>query len=157
MVLTGQTRLNRLKWLLPIFLLLSFAGCKKPQIPEYQAFENFKISKLGLSESVVSADLKYFNPNEYALDLKHAELDLAVNDRHIGHSVLDTMVTIPRRDTFYLPLKMKVDMMQLFSNALSLLVNNEIDVKVNGTIKMGKSGVFFNIPVNYSGKQKIEW
>jgi hypothetical protein len=52
---------------------------------------------------------------------------------------------------------MKVDMKQLFTNALSLLVNNEIDVKVNGTIRLGKSGVYFSMPVNYAGKQTIDW
>lgn len=153
----SPTILNRIKWAFPALLLTLIAGCKQPQIPEYQAFENFKISKFGLSESVVSADLKYYNPNDFALKLKHADLDLSVNDRHVGHSVLDTLVTIPSRDTFYLPLKMKVDMKQLFTNALSLLINNEIDVKVNGNIKLGKSGVYFNMPVNYSGKQTIDW
>lgn len=152
-----STLLNGLKILFTATLLGGLIGCKKPLIPEYQAFENFSISKMGLSESVVSADLKYYNPNGYALDLKGADLDIRINDRPVGKSVLDTLITIPRQDTFYLPVKMKVNMKQLFSNAISLLMNNEVDVKVNGTVKLGKSGVFFNMPVNYSGKQKIDW
>lgn len=157
MQINSSIDLKRIKWAFPALLAIAFGSCKQPQIPEYQAFENFKISTFGLSESVVSADLKYYNPNDFALKLKHADLDLSVNDRHVGHSVLDTLVTIPSRDTFYLPLKMKVDMKQLFTNALSLLMNNEIDLKVTGNIKLGKSGVFFNMPVNYSGKQTINW
>ncbi|ULQ54400.1 LEA type 2 family protein [Flavihumibacter fluvii] len=157
MLPTNPTRLKWLKITILSAQLFGLASCKQPQIPEYQAFENFTISKFGFSESVVSADLKYYNPNTYALSLKRAELDISINDQPVGKSILDTLIAIPRQDTFYLPVKMKVNMKQLFNNALSLLMNNEIDVKVNGTVKLGKSGVFFNMPVNYAGKQKIEW
>jgi len=152
--------LSRLQWVKILFwtiLVFGFASCKQPEIPEYQAFENFTIGKIGLSETVVSADLKYYNPNSYALKLKHADLDVSINHQPVGKSVLDTLITIPKKDTFYLPVSMKVNVKQLFNNALSLLLNNEIDVKVTGTVKLGKSGVYFNMPVNYSGKQKIEW
>ena len=137
--------------------ILVMAGCRQPEIPEYQAFENFRINSVGLKESVVSADLKYYNPNDFALQLKGADLGVTLNDKAVGRSILDTLITIPRKDTFLLPVKMKVDMKQLFNNALALLVNSEIDVKVNGTVKLGKSGVFFNMPVNYSGKQQVQW
>ncbi|KIC90136.1 hypothetical protein HY58_12300 [Flavihumibacter sp. ZG627] len=151
---------TRLKWLKLIMLalpILVMVGCRQPQIPEYQAFENFRINSMGLKESVVSADLKYYNPNDFALQLKGADLGVTLNDKAVGRSVLDTLIIIPRKDTFLLPVKMKVDMKQLFNNALALLMNSEIDVKVNGTVKLGKSGVFFNMPVNYSGKQQVQW
>lgn len=147
----------QLKWLLAAAPLAFLGACKQPQIPEYQAFENFRINKVGLGESVVSADIKYYNPNHFALQLRGAELDVSINNRYVGRTVLDTLVTIPKLDTFYLPMQMKVDMKQLVSNALSLLINSEIDVKVNGKVKMGKSGVYFNVPVNYQGKQEIDW
>jgi LEA14-like dessication related protein len=149
-----------LKWLrmLPLALgCLTLFSCQKPLIPEYQAFENFGISQIGLGESVVSADLKYYNPNNYALQLKRADLNISLDDKPVGTSILDTLIMIPKRDTFLLPVKMRVNIKQLLSNALSLLLNSEIDVKVNGSVRLGKSGVFFNMPVNYSGKQKIEW
>jgi LEA14-like dessication related protein len=143
--------------LLAATTLLAFASCKQPEIPEYQAFENFTISKIGMKESVVSADLKYYNPNDYPLQLKRANLAIAINNKPVGNTTLDTLITIPKKDTFYVPVKMKVDIKQLLSNALTLLMNDEIDVKVNGTIRLGRSGFFINMPVNYAGKQKLEW
>jgi LEA14-like dessication related protein len=137
--------------------VLASAGCKQPKIPEYQALENFNISKINLSQAVVSADLKYYNPNAYALSFKHADLDIAINGKSVGKTVLDTLINIPRLDTFYLPVKMDLNMKQLFNNALSLLLNNEVSVKVTGTVKLGKSGLYFNMPVNYEGKQKLDW
>ncbi|MBC6489909.1 hypothetical protein BC349_02945 [Flavihumibacter stibioxidans] len=133
------------------------AACKQPQIPEYQAFENFRLSKIGMNETVVSADLKYFNPNEYELQFKRADLDISLNDKYVGKTVLDTLIRIPGRDTFYVPVQMKVNLKQLFSNAFSMLLTNEMEVKVNGVIRIGRSGFFMNMPVNYSGKQGIDW
>jgi LEA14-like dessication related protein len=157
MINSNSTACKWLKMLPIVILVIVSSSCKKPKIPEYQAFENFEISKIGLGETVVSADLKYYNPNEFALQLSRADLDIALNDRPVGKSILDTLITIPKRDTFLLPVKMRLNMNQIFSNALSLLLTNEIDVKVNGSVRLGKAGVFFNMPVNYSGKQKIEW
>jgi LEA14-like dessication related protein len=155
-----QTVTDRLKWWLMglgTLCVLGLSSCKQPKIPEYQALENFNISKMNLSQAVVSADLKYYNPNAYALSFKHADLDIAINGKPVGKTVLDTLIVIPRLDTFYLPVKMDLNMKQLFNNALSLLLNNEVSVKVTGTVKLGKSGLYFNMPVNYEGKQKLDW
>lgn len=138
-------------------ILILMASCSQPKIPEYQAFENFQISKINLGESVVSADLKYYNPNPYPLQLKHADLAIRLDDKPVGTTVLDTLIIIPKQDTFYLPVKMKVNMKQLLSNALSMLLSDGIEVKVDGTVKMGRSGIFFNMPVHYTGRQEIKW
>lgn len=148
------------KWALIAFcavILFQTPACKQPEIPTYQALENFRLEKVGMRESVVSADLKYYNPNRYDLQFKRANLSLWVNNKAVGNTVLDTLIRIPKLDTFYIPVQMKVDLRQLLGNALTLLTNNEMDIKVNGTIRMGRSGVFMNLPVDYQGKQKIEW
>lgn len=140
-----------------ILTLLGMTACRQPEIPKYQALENFSLGKIGMNETVVSADLKYYNPNNYDLQFRRADLAIAINNRAVGNTILDTLIRIPKKDTFYVPVQMKVNMKQLLGNALSLLMNNELDIKVNGTIRMGRSGFFMNIPVNYQGKQKIDW
>lgn len=110
-----------------------------------------------MNETVVSADLKYYNPNSYELQFRRADLDISLNDKFVGKTVLDTLIRIPKLDTFYVPVQMKVNLKQLFSNALTLLLENEMDVKVSGMIRLGRSGFFMNLPVNYSGKQEIRW
>lgn len=137
--------------------LLGLGACRQPEIPEYQALENFSLGKIGMNETVVSADLKYYNPNNYELQFRRADLAIAINNKPVGNTVLDTLIRIPKKDTFYVPVQMKVNMKQLLGNAFSLLLNNELDIKVNGTIRMGRSGFFMNLPVNYEGKQKIDW
>ena len=130
-------------------------GCSKPKDLQYIDFENFQVQELGLGESVISADLKYYNPNNFRMKLKDGDLDVSLNNTYLGNSKLDTLLEIPKKDTFLIPLKMKVDMRTFLSKALNVLLTNEVDVKLDGNAKLGKAGIYFNVPIHYQGKQKF--
>ena len=130
-------------------------GCSKPKDLKYIDFENFQVQELGLGESVISADLKYYNPNNFTMKLKEGDLDVSLNNTFLGNSKLDTLLEIPKKDTFLIPLKMKVDMKTFLSRALNVLLTNEVDVKLDGKAKLGKGGIYFNVPIHYQGKQKF--
>jgi hypothetical protein len=87
--------------------------------------------------------------------MKKAELDIYIDNRFLGHSVIDTLILIPRRDTFSLPVNLEVEMKNLFPNAFALLTRNEIELRIEGTARIGKAGLFLNVPVKYRGKQKL--
>jgi LEA14-like dessication related protein len=124
--------------------------------PLYAGVTNFKVGSLGLGESVVSADLKYFNPNNFKMKLKYGEMDIYVNNRFIGKTLLDTLTAIPANDSFLIPVSIKVDMKQIYSNALDILLLREAAIKLQGFAKLGKGGLYFNVPINYAGRQKID-
>lgn len=90
------------------------------------------------------------------MKLKYGELNVYVNSRFIGKTLLDTLTAIPANDSFLIPVSMKVDMKQIYSNALDILLSREADIKLDGFAKLGKAGLYFNVPINYEGKQKIE-
>ncbi len=139
-----------------LFCLMVFSGCKQPQAPQYAGLENLRVNTIGIGESAVSADLKYFNPNNYTLKLKYGEMNVYINNRFIGKTLLDTLTFIPAKDSFLIPVSMKVDMKQIYSNALDILLNHEATIKLDGFAKLGKSGLYFNVPIQYEGKQKID-
>lgn len=142
-------------YMMMLAVILLSSGCLKPKAPVYYDFVNFKVDSLGEVQSVVSADLKYYNPNNYNLQLKEGLVDVYLNQRLAGRSVLDSMIIIPKNDTFYLPVRMRVDMSTILANALSILLNSEMDVRLQGKAKVGRSGVFVNIPILYEGRQRI--
>ncbi len=142
--------------LITLAALLFLASCSRPLAPEYGGIENFRVNTLGVGESAISADLKYYNPNNFALKLKYGETDVYLNNRFLGKTVLDTLTVIPARDSFFIPVSMKVDMKQVYSNALSILLSNQVQIKLNGYAKMGKGGIYFNLPINYEGTQKLD-
>ena len=55
---------------------------------------------------------------------------------------------------FLLPVKLITDLSGVFNNALSLMSNKEVTVKLQGSVKAGK-GVLVRIPISYEGKKKL--
>ena len=135
--------------------LVAFWGCSSPKDLVYQDYKNFKLEKLGFTSSRVSLDLQYYNPNNFGLQLRRTELDIFINNNLLGHSSSDTLINIPRRDTFLIPLTFDTDMKNIIKNAWNSMMGNEVTVKVTGKVKVGKGNVFMSMPVNYEGKHKL--
>lgn len=88
--------------------------------------------------------------------LKKVEVDISVNEKYLGHSKLDSLIRIPKNDTFSVPVKVNVDMKTLLNNSLMAALSNELDIKIEGSTKIGKGGIYFNFPIFYQGKQKLK-
>lgn len=138
------------------FLAISaIMSCSSPKALEYRNYSNFQILNAGFNSSTVSLDLEYYNPNNFGMQLRMADIDIFINDNLLGHSSLDTLIQIPRKDSFLLPIKVDVDMHNIFKNALPTFLGREVTVKAIGRIKVGKANVFISMPVNYEGKHSF--
>ena len=139
--------------LLNLVLLLTILSCASPKALEYKTFHNFSIQKFGFNSSTIKLDLEYYNPNNYGMQLKNSDLDIFIDGNLLGHSSFDTLITIPRKNTFILPIKFDVDMQNIFKNAWSTLIGKEVLVRLTGKLKVGKANVFMSLPVDYESKQ----
>ncbi len=136
--------------LISIFTIFS---CSSPKELEYQSFHNFSIQKLGFNNSTVSLDIVYYNPNNFGMQLRNSDMDIYIDGSMLGHSSFDTLIRIPRRDTFTLPVKFDVNMQNIYKNTWSALTGKEVTVKLTGKIRIGKANVFMSFPVNYETKE----
>lgn len=89
--------------------------------------------------------------------MKHAEVDVYVNNSLLGHSTLDSTLHIPKKDTFYIPVILTVNMS---STAMSLMQSlgggqDSVKVKLDGKARLGRGGIFINYPIKYEGMQKL--
>src|SRR5258705_4064743 len=109
-------------FVLPYILI----SCSSPKALVYNDYKNFRIENLGFSNTLVKLDLEYVNPNNFGLQLKNSDLDIFINNNFLGHSSSDTLINIPRRDTFLLPINFAVDMQNIFKNTFSTLYGNEV-------------------------------
>lgn len=142
------------KKIVGIFLVvLAFMSCSSPKALEYREYHNFSVEKLGYSNSTIKMDLVYFNPNNFRMQLRNTDLDIFINGKLFGHSSTDTLIPIPKRDTFSLPVMFDVNMQSLYQNALNTLLGREVTLKVSGKVKIGKANVFMYFPVNYESKE----
>ena len=134
-------------------LTLTILSCSSPKALEYQTFRNFSVQKLGFTSSTIKLDLQYYNPNNFGMQLKNSDLDIFIDGNLLGHSSFDTVIRIPRRDTFMLPIKFDVDMQNIYKNAWNTLIGKEVLVRLTGKLKVGKANVFMSLPVNYETKE----
>ncbi|MEO6289179.1 MAG: LEA type 2 family protein [Ginsengibacter sp.] len=142
------------EWKLLIFYCgIVFCSCSSPKALEYKTYHNFSIQKLGFNNTTITLDLEYYNPNNFGLQLKNTDLDIFINGNRLGHSDSDTLISIPRRSNFILPIKFDVDMQNIFKNAFNTLLGKEVVVKLTGKLRVGKGNVFMSFPLNYESKE----
>ena len=144
-------------WIVLIGSLLMAASCRKAEAPEYYGFQDIRVGKVEGNKTTLSTTLKFYNPNPYSLQLKRAEVDVKLNSIPSGHSLLDSTIFIPGKDTFYVPVSMQVDLSSILSNALSLLLNKDkqVNVTLDGRVKLKRGIVSFSRPFHYEGKQDL--
>jgi LEA14-like dessication related protein len=139
-----------------LLFIVFMAACSKPLQPQYLGFENLQISKSGNNESLVSANVKFYNPNNFPLELKRADINLFLNDKQAAHSVLDTTVNIPKLDSFYVPVSFNVSFGNIINNALQFLLNGKAKINAEGYVRIKKSGFTFNVPIHYEVYESLD-
>src|ERR1700739_1444753 len=132
-----------------LLLVCCIFSCSTPKALEYREFKNLVVEKFGFSTSTVRMDIVYYNPNNFGLQLKRADLDIYLNNTYAGHATQEYQITVPKLSEFSMPVQVDVDMKNIFRNAFTGLLNNQVMVKLTGTVKVGKANVFLSFPVNY--------
>jgi LEA14-like dessication related protein len=148
------------KSLLPVALLLAvffifLSSCQKPKDLVFKEFKNLKVDQLSFSGAALNVDLVYYNPNNFGLQLSRTDLDIFVDSTFLGHSTQNIQVAVPRRDNFTIPLKVDLDVKNLLKNGVTSLFNKDVKVRVLGSVKLGKAGIYKTFPVDYTSVQNF--
>lgn len=154
LLMAKRFSIGGLFFIIPACLFLS---CSPPKPLEYRTFKNLTIEKVGFGSSSVKMELVYYNPNHFGLQLKRTDLDIYLDNNYAGHTSQEYQVTIPRQSEFTLPIALDVDMKNIYKNVLTTLLDKEIDIKLAGTVKVGKANVFITFPVNYEAMQTFTY
>ena len=136
-----------------LLIILIATSCQAPKDLVYRDFKNLKVEQMGFAATTLKVDVVYYNPNRFGLQLKYIDLDIYVNNNYLGHSTQDYQITIPKLSEFSIPLAIQVDMKNLLKNGFATLLGKEVNLKMTGSVKLGKANVYKNFPVNYEGVQ----
>lgn len=143
----------------PLFLagliLVLFSSCGEMKVPVFNGIENLQINRLGGGKSRLTLDMGYFNPNNSGARLKSAEGDAWLDSTYLGHFYVDTSINIPANSNFLIPVKLDVEMKNLLRHSLAAMMSEELLVTIKGKAKVGKSGFYKKIPIDYEGKQNL--
>lgn len=136
-------------------LLFLLCSCKQVKEPDFKGIENVRLVPIGTGGPTLQMDMYYYNPNKSRLSVKEAEGDAWMNGNMLGHFIMDTLINIPAYADFILPVKLQVDMSKLLQNSMTILLNPEVLIKIDGKAKIGKSGIYIRYPIRYEGKQNV--
>lgn len=142
--------------LLFVALISTLFSCRQIVAPEYVSIDNIQFGGEGFSKVTLSADVRLYNPNRSNLTFKSGSLDIYVDNRLLGHTELDSTIHIAKLDTFTVPIAVKLNMGNVLGNALSLGLKDSVLVRLDGNVRVGKSGVFITRPVKYEQKEKLD-
>lgn len=152
--------LRAMRYHLPIvitgLIILVFSSCKNLKEPVFNGIQNMRINKLKAGKSLMTLDLAYFNPNEIKARLKEVDGEAWMDSSYLGHFYVDSAVTIPANSNFVIPVKLDVEMKHILRHSLSALLNEQVLITIKGKAKVGKSGIYKNIPLHYEGRQNMQ-
>lgn len=137
-----------------LLLIILLAACAKPSDLEYVGIDNINVLKWGLSTSDVGMDLKFYNPNRQRFQLREADIEVHINGEYLGRAILDTMINVPNRDTFSIPLTMSVSTLTAAANLVKTFRDSTVQIQLEGNTRLGKSGLVVKYPIKYQGSWK---
>ena len=138
-----------------VILMMFLPSCREPKSLEFKEFKNLSVDKLSFAGAALKVDLVYYNPNNFSLQLNRTDLDIFIDSTFLGHSSQDIQVAIPKRDIFTIPLKLDLDVKNLLKNGITSLLNKDVSVRVLGSVKVGKAGIYKSFPVDYTSVQNF--
>lgn len=132
-------------------LLLAFASsCKDSKDPVFENVENIKLGKLGLTDTELSADIRFTNTNGFGFRVKSIDCDLYVDSTYLGHFSNSDPVRILARESFVLPMNGQVKSLVLMQQTQKAMKGKESIIQVTGSARVGRMGIYKTIPVKYN-------
>src|SRR5262245_26484405 len=131
-----------------LLVLLFTSSCKDSKDPVFENVENIKLGKLGLTETELSADVRFTNTNGFGFRVKSVDCDLYVDSAYLGHFSNSGAVRIPPRQTFVLPMSGLVKSLVLVQQTQKAMKGKESIIEVKGSARVGRMGIYKTIPVS---------
>jgi LEA14-like dessication related protein len=141
---------------LSLVLFTSCSSYKDVQEPEYRDIRDVRLIKVDLLQTTAGADVVYYNPNDFGLQLANAKGDVYIDNAFFGRFELDDKVQVKKHSEFVLPVVFKLDNIGAIKNQKDIYKKKEALVRIEGMVRVKKSGFSKDIPIKYEGMQNIE-
>lgn len=146
-----------MKCIVPLaFLLTIMTACKKIKDPEFRRLESFGVKSFGIQKIDLGFKVTYFNPNGFGVSVKEAGADFYIDSVYIGKFVQDQEIEVQKNAEFSIPFSGTVPVATALKLKINDLASRELLLQANGSVKVGKAGVFISRPFTYAGKHKVD-
>jgi len=139
-----------------IALLASCGSAKDVSQPEFRDISNVKLLNVGLLQTTAGADLVYYNPNDFGIQLANARGDVYIDNAYFGRFELDQKVQVKKRSEFILPVIFKMDNIGAIKNQKDIYKKKQAMVRIEGYALVKKAGFSKEIPIHYERMQDVD-
>jgi LEA14-like dessication related protein len=141
-----------------ILFLILLQGCKRPEAPVFETIREITIKERTKDSITLTAYADFYNPNNYKMVLKKADIDLLLNGKKISSLHQEFDLVIDKKSDFTVPIDATFSRDQindnLISSALNILLGRKLTVNYVGNIKVKAYGIRIRVPVE--GESKID-
>lgn len=143
------------KWFAFLAGAALLSSCTHIKDPEFRRVENFGVRKLGFEETTVGFSATYFNPNSFGVTVKEAVIDVQVDTVHLGQFRQPAEVVVGKNSEFSIPFEGQIALQKALQFNLPQLIGKTVTLRADGSVKVGKAGIYLSKPIHYEGRQTI--
>ncbi len=142
--------------LLSLIFIIALAGCAKVKGPDFRRIGNFKVKNINLTGANIGFQVTYYNPNKFGVTVKQAAIDVYIDSLYLGRFTQDSAVAVSRVSEFSIPLSGPVAVQKILQLDFKHLGERTILLRADGSVKVGKAGIFVSEPIEYSGSHRLD-
>jgi LEA14-like dessication related protein len=129
------------KFLFILTAVVLLTGCATFQEPEFRGSEGVKMEKMDGQEISLSAGVKVYNPNWYALKIKPSTVEVYLEDQLMGTVKLTKKVKMKAKQESSLSLSLFATLEDgAMFTALRYAKKDQVKLRIKGKVK---GGIFF--------------
>ena len=139
-------------WAIFGLVMIISVSCKNLEAPVFESVEEVEIVGRTPVNITLSAKVNFYNPNNHKITLKHADIDVLINDKKITNYTRDYDIKIDKHEHFSVPVEITLSLADLntniISSAINALLGKQQRLAYKGSIRIKAFGVKIKVPVN---------
>ena len=126
--------------------------------PELRSLKNVQVHSASKSKVNISADLEFFNPNSFSIDINSAQIEVKINNIDVGEISQVEKIKILKKSNFKLPILINFNPREIFKDQPELVIKlyssfvvfKKIELSYTGHVHFDIKGVNISVPINFS-------
>ena len=136
-------------------IMLMVAGCAglgKRLEPPRITLANIQVQEVKVFESIFEIEIRLYNTNEVALEIKGIDCDLELNGRRFATGVSNVQKKIPPYETALVPITVYSSVLDVVMGLQGLPKTEKLEYEISGSLRLGQGAFPAVIPFKSRGE-----
>ena len=143
-------------WLfLTTLTLLGCVATGKRLEPPRVTLTHIQVQEIKVFETVFQVELRAFNTNDVAIEIKGLDCEFELNDRHFASGVSNKKIRVPPYDTATIPVDLYSSVLDLVQGLLDSSKKEKMKYKLKGRLHLGGDAATSVLPFESEGELSL--